>query len=493
MGKVWNKTNIDLSPLKRLKDGRIDWKNSVGIPFKYSIENTRYSGIVKIVEILKKPKIKVIFDNNEPVIMTRESFLKAWFYNYLDKKVRIYKFAVNEIVLNSIVIEQKIIKRNKSHLTGYRLKCLKDNYEYDISESDLKEAIKRGTTRCPVCSNDIIIDGINSFYDSSPELEEWFVDKELIHKIPRYSSIHEIELMCPICGNHFTMYPSQIHAKPTCSCSTYASYPEKVFAGVLTELDVPYIFQLTKRHFAWCEKYRFDFYFEYKSQKYIFELDGGLGHGNNSFKSNDDKEYSLLRDKEKDIIAKENSIELIRIDVNYNNMEKRFDFIKNNICNSKLSELFSLDNIDWGKIELFTEKSYLQLFLNDYNLGFSVSEIAKKYNISKSTVRKYLKKGAILNLCDYDSSKGYDNYVKNHYKPENHPRLKFVKVVYNNNIYIIKGICNVSKELKAITGISVSNKQIQDLLYFKLNKTKYNISISYATENEYLDYISKAS
>lgn len=482
MSRKYRKVNIDTNKLFKNKNGFVDWIGSVGITMDYSIENTEYKGSIKLVDVVPPNKIVVQIDNEIPIIVTRDSFIRTGLVSYMGIKTRVFKYDVGDVINTNkssiIILNKKLIDNN----TGYRVRCLKDNYEFDITSSNLNEALKMGHTRCPVCCNHLVIDGINSLYDENPSLAEWFIDKDVPHKISRYSN-KEQDLKCPICGYLLRVAPSYVKTTPCCPrCGDGISYPEKMFANLLCQLKVKYISQLNKKHFDWCDMYRYDFYFENNNQCYIFELDGGLGHGKIELNMVD----SLKRDKIKDSLAKENGMTLIRIDVDYDDIENRFDYIKHNICNSILSELFDLNSVDWNSIEMLSNKSYLQICCNEYNMGNTyIRNIAEKCGISKDSVRRYLKIGSKIGLCSYEPSDGWKDYMEKYHEPSTQ---KYAKVVYNNKTIVCKGITKLSKQIKDVFDISITTEQIFRHLKNPSIKSRKKLFISYATENEYLDY-----
>lgn len=485
MGKKFHDVNINLDKLLRKDNGFIDWIGSIGLVLDYDVEGTEYSGTIKLLHAISPNKIVVQIDNEEPITVVRDILLRTHLKSYMGIKTRVFKYNIGDIISTTkksiIVLEKKLIDEQ----VGYLVKCLSDNYEYDITESNLKEALKRYHTRCPVCSHHIIIDGLNSLYDEDPSLAEWFIDKDIPHRISRYSNQKQ-DLACPICKTPICIAPQNVKISPTCpQCGDGVSYPEKMFSNLLCQLKVPYIYQLSKKHFDWCGKYKYDFYFEHTNQKYIFELDGGLGHGKKELKKLDN---SLERDNIKDKLAKEQGIILIRIDVNYDNIKDRFDYIKTNICNSSLSDLFDLRNIDWDEIMKSSSGSYLKICCDEYNQGNTyIRGIADKYNISVGTVRRYLKTGAKLGLCSYDPSNGFKDYMKNHFKGNNHE--KYLKITHDNKVIICKGVSNAPNRIKDVFGISISLKQIYRHLRVPSTKSRKGLSFSYATEEEYLSYL----
>jgi hypothetical protein len=81
------------------------------------------------------------------------------------------------------------------------------------------------------------------------------------------------------------------------------------------------------------------------------------------------------------------------------------EFIKNNILNSKLNELFDLSKVDWLKCHEFACKTLVKVASELWNEGKSAKEISEKLKLSKTTVIKYLKQGVVLQWCYYNPKK----------------------------------------------------------------------------------------
>ena len=107
-----------------------------------------------------------------------------------------------------------------------------------------------------------------------------------------------------------------------------------------------------------------------------------------------------LNDLYKEKLAEENNVELIRIDCKISDI----DYIKENITNSKLSEIFDLSNIDWKTIEYNSRNLHLlKSICDDYceNILF-IKEIAEKYYTSSEAIERYIKQGKQLGLIPED-------------------------------------------------------------------------------------------
>ena len=217
-----------------------------------------------------------------------------------------------------------------------------------------------------------------------PDLVKYFVNKEDAYKYSAYSKV-EVDMICPLCGairkKQIMVLTNYGLACP--ACSDGVSYPNKFMYHLLKQLDIVFINELTKKYpgFEWTKNYRYDFYFKISEKQYIVEMDGGF-----HFRDI----YSTCFDNEKDKIATRNGVEIIRINCDYQGYD-RFEHVKSNIVNSKLSEIFDLSVM-----------SVCECYANGIT---NIQEISSKVGIKKSAIVKYLKTGARLGLCDYNSKK----------------------------------------------------------------------------------------
>lgn len=146
-------------------------------------------------------------------------------------------------------------------------------------------------------------------------------------------------MKCPSCG--YEDYYNLNHVSRrgfSCSfCSDGISYPNKFMRNVLSQLNIKYITEFSP---DWANGRFYDFYIPSKSL--IIEMDGALGHGNKSFDKT--AEETLLIDKEKDKIATEHDILVIRIDCKYKSSESRYSYVKSNVINSNIWTLLHLNS-----------------------------------------------------------------------------------------------------------------------------------------------------
>lgn len=485
----YRKVIVDTGNLIMLSNGKIGWKQSVGLDLYYKIDETDFSGTIKLVGV-NGNDLLISIDNKPEIKIGKESLRKGLIAKQLGAKAKIFRYSVGDIIKNQKIIEQIIIqhyttsnngKKVISHENGYMVECLIDHYKYEILEKDL--ICGKG---CPICGQNKVIPGINDIATTNPELAEWFVDKSLTFKLSKNTN-QQVELKCPICGKSFVGIPNHFKkGYPSCACQKSSlSYPERLFSSILNQLNIEYIPQLSKSNFQWCKSYRYDFYFEISSHKYIVELDGGIGHGKKAYNNNTSYiNDSARRDKEKDILALQHGIKLIRINVDYPDVRYRFQFIYDNIIASELNNILDFNKINLQKCKRDAESSLVVIIgkmWDDEHL--TQSEIKQKLQIGETTVSNYLKKGQELGINNYIPHSR--KYVPDHIK-------KIIKVQDSNNeiICVHRGITDFQKNSKSLIGKSVDISTI----YHSLKNNRYSKSgflFSYTTEEELLDFVHK--
>lgn len=274
---------------------------------------------------------------------------------------------------------------------GYWFKCL-DHPEH---KSEQKRIVKftfgfKGSITCNQC---------NSISITRPDLAVFLVNKNDMYKYS-VGSNEDISMKCPDCGYEKEMrIPTLIKYGFGCNrCGDHFPYGEKFFANFLEQLvGNDFKIQLNKKNFKWCDKYKYDFYINKING--ICEV-GGLQH----YKENTNWEMSLKEvqdnDKCKEKLAKDNGIDnYIVLDCRISALE----FIKNSIMQSNLPKLlcFKEDDIDWLKCHEAgcsnLVKSVCTLWVNGIK---NVRAIADELKINRTTVARYLKRGATLDWCD---------------------------------------------------------------------------------------------
>lgn len=276
-----------------------------------------------------------------------------------------------------------------------RHNCKKCNYhEWEITPNNLLYGYG-----CPVCSGKVAKLGINTIWDT----DRWMVDlgvSESDAKKYTHRSKNKIFIKCSNCGKKKRIQIANIYNNKSigCSCGDGKSYPEKFVLNLLEQLDVDF---KTEYSPEWVKPKRYDFYI--KDNNCIIEANG-LQHYKESFITLGGKvlKEEQANDKFKKETALTNGINhYVELDCRESNLE----WIKNSILNSELANLFDLSKIDWLQCAEFANKNIVKEicdYWNNKQEDETTSDLAKIFNLEKSTVNKYLKKGIELGWCNYD-------------------------------------------------------------------------------------------
>ena len=212
-------------------------------------------------------------------------------------------------------------------------------------------------------------------------------------------------MTCPICGYKKRMSVDKLYYQSFgCpQCSDGLSYPEKFFLNILQQLNIKFKFQLNKKDFVWCDKYRYDFYLP--DYNCIIETNG-IQHYEDGW-----KKINLQRkiDKQKRELALKNRIKYyIELDCRYSDK----DYIKHSLINSNVP--FEINDIDYNEADLKAQRNILidACELYESHPEITIKQIALKYNVHVGTIVRYLKKGREIGLCKYRDERKSNRSVK---------------------------------------------------------------------------------
>lgn len=270
-----------------------------------------------------------------------------------------------------------------------------------------------GEINCPCCIGRVAEKGVNSMWDTNPEEAKLLLNPDDGYKYTKCSK-KELFWICPNCGNIINRSPEKVYTKGLACrrCSDGVSYPNKLMYALLKQVMVSFE---TEKCFEWCKyKYkgkkksgRYDFYIP--SKQLIIEMDGGIGHGNKNIKYVTAKESKYM-DDEKDRLAKEHDIGIIRIDCRKSELE----YIKTNILSSQLTKIFDLSKINWTLCNQSALRSLTMIACSYWNDGLrNTTKIGKLMHLNRVSIVRYLKKCAISGLCDYDPHEAMSETAKN--------------------------------------------------------------------------------
>lgn len=427
------KVYLDKLP-KRGKN--IDWKKSVGHNIRFEYDDI--VGEFEIIDYDKNTyKVKLLYNDNEHVTrIDNLSLCKISIILGLYSFNKDYKYCVGSILTTksgTIKILEQVKMKDSQHFNfkGYLYECHTCNYHGEISEYDIKDNIG-----CPVCCkfSQKVLKGFNDMWTTNPELAKLLANPDDGYKYTQSSS-KRVDWKCPNCNVIIkNKQINQIKSRNlSCNwCLSGLSYPEKFVSKLLSQLNINFEYQYSPK---WIKPKRYDFYL--CDINGIIEING-IQHYEGSFAGLGGKtlKEEQMTDEIKKTTAKNNGINTyIVIDARKSNLE----WIKNNILNSELNYIFDLYKVDWNDCHKYAcEGSFIKNICELWNENLTVREISKKLQINKTTVVKYLKYGAYINLCDYSPIKS-----------RAHNKKKVVQLDKElNYLYLYESIISASNKLK---------------------------------------------
>lgn len=264
---------------------------------------------------------------------------------------------------------------------------------------------------CPYCApSPKTLKGYNDMWTTNPELASLLTNPEDGYKYAQFSNV-KVDWKCGRCQlliKNKTISDINTYGLSCPRCSDTISYPEKFTYCLLRQLKIEFDNQI---RFKWSDNRKYDFHIP--SLNTIIET-----HGLQHYKQTGRVEARTLKeeqenDKYKYGMALYNGIEnYIEVDCRKSN----FEYIKNNILNSRLNELFDLGNVNWDDLESSISRPIMSDIIELWNKNLSVKKIAKELSLSLDTVRNNLKRASKDNLCDYNTikskSRGHNDVTK---------------------------------------------------------------------------------
>ncbi len=308
---------------------------------------------------------------------------------------------INEVNPNILVESKCDGVSNKIHV-----KCKVCGHCWDVTPSNIFAG-----NGCPECRRSKMS---SMFAQYTPQsFKQYVKDKygnvEVLSDYQRKDK--KVECRCLNCGAVFKILPlTLIDNTPTetiCKqCSDGVSYPNKFSRNLLCQLPVDNVEY--EYYPSWGNGCYYDNYFEYKNLRYVLEMDGAFHYKDNTI-SGTSLEEAKHRDREKDMLARQNGIEVIRIDSRVSEL----DYLQRNIINSRLGEIFDLSIVDWNECERKSRSNLVREVCEYYeNSEDLIKNIAQRFRMSEPTVRGHLKIGAKVGWCSYphDRNAHIDTY-----------------------------------------------------------------------------------
>ena len=365
-------------------------------------------------------------------------------------------------------------------LTNY-INAHKSGLHCDVCGQDWignPSSIYMGIRKCPICVNQKIVRGYNDLWTTHPDIAKLLQNPEDGYNVS-FGSGKKFVFICPECGT--PSRPTQLcnvtkHGFRCHTCGDGISIPNKFMSNILKEI-LGYEYECEKV-FDWCKfsidgvakKGIYDFYFKYNGEEYIVEMDGGIGHGNKFYypqiNKNYDFDYFIKVDNEKDRLATEHGIKVIRIEAT----DSSLSYLKEKVLNSYLPQVLNLDKIDFQSIYQKCLKSLMIEAINIFNSKTrDIKKIAKELKVSHPTALSYIKRGTECNLCKYDPIIDGEKIRKINHAKQCHPvintteNIRFDSVSQASSYYKIyhKRITNNCEGLTDYAFINSAGEQVR--------------------------------
>ena len=472
--------------------GKINWNESVGfkVPFNYS----GITGEIEIVNYERKTQyLTVKFDNKEFKIKYYD-FRKSKIGRIVGERTIEFKIEIGQRLKDEkrdlVILDREYREYthkpdvngnvHKQKVKYYRYKCNKCSYEGWSTESLL---LNRKDS-CACCRGLVPVLGINTIWDTNKDWVEIFGISEEDAKTHTKGSGEIIEVTCPDCGNIKKIKIDTIRSNKSigCFCGISYSYPEKIMINLLNQLMVEFKTQVQKNTLKWCDKYRYDFYLP--NYGIIIETHGDQHYNKHDFRRVSGKTFKeeQKNDKTKKRLAIENGIKeenYIVIDCRCSDVE----YIKNNILNSELANIFDLSKIDWVKCEEFALKNIIKEvcnYWNNKNESETTTNLAEKFNLRSSTVIRYLKKGVELGWTDYNPKNEVYRVAKMNGE-RSRKRNSIPILAFKDDIFLgeFSSSSELARNSKEILGVKLCASCIRDVAKGKREKHK-GYSFKYA-------------
>lgn len=440
---------------------KIDWSNCLEKKIYFIYEDIKDNFIIKHYN--KHKDLLTIEYKNKLFNIKPYSITHCRISRILGIRTKEFKIEIGQIFKDEkryLTIIDREYRKNKNGQDKkyYKYHCNKCGAELWAIESSLII----NNHGCSCCNGKIVVKGINDIATTHPELVKYFVNVKDAYS-HTYSSNKKVLMKCINCGYEKYISINNLSKKGfSCSkCSDKISYPEKFMLNLLGQLNIDFIYQYSKVNSVWCGKYKYDFYFKLNGEEYIIET-----HGVQHYKENSNFKMTLKEvqenDKNKKELATNNGINNNYIVLDCRKSE--LEFIKNNIINSRLNEIFDLNTIDWINIDSKSQKSlikevcdYWHLHNEINNEGLLVSDLKSIFNIHTTTIGKYLKIGNKSGWCNYD----YKNIAKKLRSEISKSRRKPVEIFKDGkSLGIFPSCSELERKSEKLFGVKLNNSCI---------------------------------
>lgn len=356
----------------------------------------------------------------------------------------------------------------KSRRLWYNYKCRVCGYE----DWMIKGSIDKGCG-CSCCAGKVLVVGINDISTTKPDLVKYFSD---INDCTKYTagSNKYVDLKCPFCGNiQNTKISNLTHKGFSCKiCSDTIPKTEKTMYSILKQLNLNFEYQYSPK-WAYGKKYDFAI-FNRNGTIDIIEINGEQHYKVKGYMSKDGLQPIIENDKLKQNNAMQNGISKYII---IPCIKSEPIHLKESIIKSEFGKLYDLNTIDWELVTNYVNESFIRKICEEWISDENATSlsIAKKINVSKTTVKKYLKICASLNLIDYSPQKEIEkNNMRNKEKTNKQSATTRSIGIFKDGVLI--DIHVSARELQYRSqekyGVFLRYQNIWQVCNFKMNKYK---------------------
>ena len=419
----------------------------------------------------------VIYNNKE--YKTQYKDIKNGRLGFINKMLRReHDYEVGNIINNLEIMELiDVFNSDGKFLKSYKYKCMVCGYSAIKSQDEF-----RSGGGCAACVGNAVHIGFNDMWTTNPEMA-----KMLANPNDGYSNTQnshtKLDWVCQECNNVICdIPPNSVYRQGlSCkSCGDGVSYPNKLMFNLLTQININFENEVK---FEWCNfkdlygKDTYGFYdFVIEDIKLIIEMDGGFHNKTNNMTKKSSK-YTKHLDITKDMLAKNNGYETIRINCDYKNINERMDHIKSHILSSDLVNIFNLTLVDWNEIDKKSQKSLIVKASDIWNSGVhSTSQIAKMIGVSSTCIYTYLKLGRDIGLNNYSKELSRKEAAK----IRGRNRVKPIICIDNGFVFNNYSICESNTNL---FNVDIKGKSL--VAYIRQNKKYKNYDFKYITQQEF--------
>lgn len=196
---------VFLEGLPRLNGGngdRIDWEKSVGYVVKFRHDDLE--GFLEIVgyDVLKNKKLLIKYKNKTSYINAPD-FKLCKISSVIGKITKDFRYSIGQELIdnkrNLIIVAKEYRVKHKSNNKiqnekWYKYKCNKCGWD----EGWIIEDVIKDGVGCACCSNQLVVLGINSVWDTDKWMLDLGMSEEDAKKYTRGSEI-KIKVKCPEC------------------------------------------------------------------------------------------------------------------------------------------------------------------------------------------------------------------------------------------------------------------------------------------------------